>query len=295
MTEGYSLVRRVYRKVFPVKPTVSSPLHINAADIEQLSSYPVITDDDLIRFHNPPAEIQKHYVGISYMAAYDEAAQFLNFIVEKAIPKNPQPAPDQTRVLDFGCGWGRMLRLLRHKPELKNLELYGCDPVRTVLDLCRRSLPDVWLTRCQEFPPSAYRDSMFDVVYAYSVFSHLNRDSHLAWAQEIARITRPGGYVCLTTESRKFIVACREMREGLRPVENDRHTCMLKAFVDPATEAIYDSGEMVFAASFGDTNPFGEAAVPKAFFEKHWGRFGFRLVDWGTGVNGQNRALLRKV
>ena len=42
-------------------------------------------------------------------------------------------------------------------------------------------------------PPLRFADGSFDIVYAYSVFSHLSERVQLRWVEEFARILRPGG------------------------------------------------------------------------------------------------------
>ena len=42
----------------------------------------------------------------------------------------------ESRVLDFGCGWGRLTRLLAR--DVEPGRLFGCDPVEAILDQCRR-------------------------------------------------------------------------------------------------------------------------------------------------------------
>ena len=39
------------------------------------------------------------------------------------------------RVLDYGCGWGRLVRFLAR--DVPQGSLYGCDPVEAILDVCR--------------------------------------------------------------------------------------------------------------------------------------------------------------
>jgi 2-polyprenyl-3-methyl-5-hydroxy-6-metoxy-1,4-benzoquinol methylase len=62
--------------------------------------------------------------------------------------------------------------------------------------------------------PSDYREGTFDMIYAYSVFSHLSEQCHLAWASEFARILKPGGTVCLTTQARNLKFAAITLREA---------------------------------------------------------------------------------
>jgi len=40
---------------------------------------------------------------------------------------------------------------------------------------------------------------MFDLIYAHSVFTHIDLDSQIAWLAEFRRLTVPGGFVRITT------------------------------------------------------------------------------------------------
>lgn len=111
-----------------------------------------------------------------------------------------RPLGPGTRVLDWGCGAGRAaLPLLERHPDLG---LEGCDVDAQAMDWLRRNAPDVERRfRVWPFhPPLPYEDASFDVIYAISVFTHLDRDDQLAWLRELARILLPGGIAVLTTQ-----------------------------------------------------------------------------------------------
>lgn len=255
---------------------------------------PVLADVDGEAFKNPPKEFQEHFVGVSFDAAYIEAADFLNHVFSRVpIPLN---SFDGKKILDYGCGWGRMIRLLRNNPAFDKTEIHGCDNRQEALEVCRRSIPNGYFSRCGNFPPTIYRNGFFDLIYAYSVFSHLSEKSHMAWAQELSRIIKPGGFVCVTTQAREFIQVCREYREGTRKIESEWHEVLADSFTDPDAEAKFDSGELLYAPG---TDFYGETIVPKKFFEEKWGWLGFDVVDWynhpdAIVYGAQNRVMLRK-
>jgi SAM-dependent methyltransferase len=100
-----------------------------------------------------------------------------------------------SRLLEIGVGWGRIYRvLLRETPDI-----VGIDPVPQCIELCRSALPGGQFEISSSTPPFRFSDGEFDVVYLYSVFSHLNEASFLAMLRETARIVRPGGFVLFTT------------------------------------------------------------------------------------------------
>lgn len=106
------------------------------------------------------------------------------------------------RVLDFGCGAGRVLRHL--------VEPVGPDGVLAGVDIDAPSI--AWLqahaaaelsvTCCGEEPELAYADASFDIVYAFSVFTHLS--AHWAgWLLELRRVLSPDGVLFATCIGRR--------------------------------------------------------------------------------------------
>jgi hypothetical protein len=142
-----------------------------------------------------------------------------------------------------------------------------------------------------------YRDGFFDVVYANSVFSHLGEVNHLSWAQEYARILKPGGLAVVTTQAKHFLDFCADLRTGKRPVQNYWQETLRDCFAEPGLEEKFASGQLLYAPKWKAERPmvYGEAIVPKQYFQDKWGDLGFELLDWfeHPELLGQNRAVLR--
>lgn len=254
---------------------MSARVSITEDDVMALAAMPVLPDPDPFLFHNPSKQLQERVVGQSFEKTYGEAAHFLNYLIDTAFGEK-LPA----RILDFGCGWGRMLRMLRFKEELKYIEMHGCDITPEFMDTVRRSVPNVYLGICQRTPPLPYVEDWFDVIYAFSVFSHLSPESHLEWAQQFARVIKPGGRVVITTQGLKFLEYSRALREGVLPITHPWHDMISKSFTESDCAERFERGEFLYAATTPSVPVYGEAVVPKAWFEKHWGELGFKVVGW---------------
>jgi SAM-dependent methyltransferase len=99
-------------------------------------------------------------------------------------------------ILDFGCGCGRVLR---HWSHLERTSVCGCDIDPRMIEWCAANLPfaDVAVTRLS--PPLPYDDATFDLLYAFSVFTHLSEELQHAWIDEASRVLRRGGYLLIST------------------------------------------------------------------------------------------------
>ena len=99
-------------------------------------------------------------------------------------------------VLDFGCGCGRVLR---HWAGLERTRVYGCDIDSRMIDWCVANLPFAETTVNELAPPLPYEDATFDLLYAFSVFTHLSQELQHAWIDEARRVLRPGGHLLIST------------------------------------------------------------------------------------------------
>jgi SAM-dependent methyltransferase len=99
------------------------------------------------------------------------------------------------RVLDWGCGHGRVAR---HLPGLGLADVAGIDIDPFNVGWARDHLPGLQFTLGPQMPPTPYADRSFDLVYGISVMTHLVPDVQEAWLAEIARLLRPGGMALLT-------------------------------------------------------------------------------------------------
>ncbi len=62
----------------------------------------------------------------------------------------------------------------------------------------RDSVSSAEFKQNRPLPPLDYRDEMFDLVYAVSVFTHLSEEFQLPWLDELKRILKPNGVLLAT-------------------------------------------------------------------------------------------------
>jgi SAM-dependent methyltransferase len=97
--------------------------------------------------------------------------------------------PTAARVLDWGCGCGRLVRYLERAGVR---ELTGCDIDGAAVAWCAANLAGRFV-RSNRNPPLPFEDASFDAVIASSVFTHLGREDQRRWLDELRRVIRPGG------------------------------------------------------------------------------------------------------
>lgn len=107
------------------------------------------------------------------------------------------------RVLDFGCGDGMMVRHFRRVAE--SGEAWGVDINGTQMTWCQQHLsPPFKFATTTSFPYLPFEEGYFDLIYAFSVFTHIC-DLAEAWLLELRRILRRGGVLYLTVHDNHTI------------------------------------------------------------------------------------------
>jgi SAM-dependent methyltransferase len=177
-------------------------------------------------------------------------------------------------VLDFGCGCGRVLRWLL--PELASACVFGTDIDRQAAAWCAANMPGASFSLNAGLPPTGYASRSFDLIYAISVFSHLDEDFQFYWLNELRRITRPDGIVLLSLHGTYYLNS-----------------------LAPEMVAEIESKGMKFVVSGGWQHIFPDwyqiAFHTREYVLEHYGRY-FDVLDYiPGGMNGiQDLVVLRR-
>lgn len=239
---------------------------------------------------------RRNWTGDAGEWTFRQAQAFQN-LIERAAAQHLRKPLAKAEILDFGCGWGRILRFfLRSVP---HTQLHGCDCWPEIVEVSRRDNRWCDFQAVPTLPATQYESGRFDLIYLYSVFSHLSEAAHLAWVQEFHRILQPGGIVVATTRGRDFLQRLAANREKQKSRGMRQSMLATDAFPNiDETFAAYDRGEFCYAPTGGggplDASFYGEAAVPAAWFRKHWDGFEILEVHPAKGVIDQLVVVARK-
>ncbi len=125
-----------------------------------------------------PESVQKEWTGSSGIALLRSSISFVNFLVSSFAEITGDPIGKAT-VLDFGCGWGRLLRLMMFY--VKANALFGCDAWENSLAHCKAAGIQVPLAKSDSIPTDLpFAGMNFDLIYCFSVFTHLSETTTAA-------------------------------------------------------------------------------------------------------------------
>lgn len=204
-------------------------------------------------------ETQQNWTGKSGLDLLAQTAAFVRQVQANYADARGGTLRDKT-ILDFGCGYGRILRLMYYFTDPGNL--WGVDAWERSLDESRQVgiLGNLALSESapEQLPVGQTR---FDLGYAFSVFTHLSPEAAEAALSAIRASMKPGGIFVAT----------------VRPVEYWKHV----KDADFAAELIrrHENEGFAYVPHVGPEGEFyGESSIQLDFFD----RPGWKIVgyDW---------------
>jgi SAM-dependent methyltransferase len=203
-----------------------------------------------------PAQ-QERWNGLSGVPLAQQSAAFYRLLRERY----GRPL-DGARVLDFGCGWGRLTRYLAR--DVPPDRLHGCDPVDSILDVCRDNRVPATLALSDFLPERLPFAERFDLAYAFSVFTHLSEAAHERCLAALHGGLQPGGILVATIRPPAYVDATPLMAE----VRERRGEPFLFAPHPPDPEHPQQAGPEVH---------YGETVIGLAYVRERWSRW-FELL-----------------
>jgi len=196
----------MYRHVFPqrlVDAVKRRPLLHRAARKVRMAAGRVLPPREFPgipgRIH--PNDFMFDHASPEEVASYAERAGNVVANIEASLAAGDRSFDDVERWLDFGCGYGRVIRFLveRVPPE----RIWASDVIHEAVDFCSSefgahplySQPDL----------EALELELFDFIYAISLLSHLNERNSRALLRLLGEALRPKAIAMFTTHGRRSV------------------------------------------------------------------------------------------
>ena len=116
----------------------------------------------------------------------------MNLLLKSIFGKSYDDFP---RILDWGCGCGRVARYFDSIP---GISFHGGDIDPDNVSWCAANLEFGSFQTLPLHPPTPFRSQSFDLIYGISVFTHLRESVQFSWLEELQRISAPGAVLLMT-------------------------------------------------------------------------------------------------
>jgi Methyltransferase domain len=235
----------------------------------------------------PEPSLQMNWNGSHGLALLDQSKGFYRY-VKSAVAAHGSKPLTESRVLDFGLGWGRLTRFFARDVEPGSL--MGVDPTPEILEVCRRSRIPAVLAK-SEFLPDSLPFEQLDIAYSFSVFTHISEQAAQTCLDALHAAILPGGLLVLTIRPPGYLELDHRMHGALAEL-GDPVAAMREpryVFVPHPIEGghpQYDGGEMTY----------GEAVISLPYIRESWGdRFELLDVKVATGDIYQVALTMRRL
>jgi SAM-dependent methyltransferase len=218
----------------------------------------------------PPEDLQMRWNGAQGLNLLSQSQAFYSHVKAQAAT-HLDGSLDESRVLDFGCGWGRLTRFFAR--DVAEGALCGCDPVEQILGVCREHSVPGDLRRSGFVANELPFEGSFDLIFSFSVFTHLSEAATGAWLTALHRALRPGGLLVLTVRPPAYL-----SRDEIRPASAALGPDPLLEMDQPRFVFVPHPADPSHPQYQGEEMSYGEAVITPAYARSHWSDR-FELVD----------------
>jgi len=141
-------------------------------------------------------EVQKSWTGAAGAPLLKQSLDFVRCLSYDYSRITGSPLNGR-KILDFGCGYGRISRLMYYFTDEENLT--GVDPWARSIEICFEAGLDKNFY-ISDYLPTALpvSDTKFDVIIAFSVFTHLSKRATITCLNTITNYLAPKGVIIIT-------------------------------------------------------------------------------------------------
>jgi SAM-dependent methyltransferase len=232
----------------------------------------------------PERALQELWNGASGLVLARQSTAFYTHLRAAYENYGDRPLGEST-VLDFGCGWGRLTRFLLR--DVAPGRLCACDPVEGILEICRANGIAATFARSEFVPDRVPFDDRFDLVFAFSVFTHLSEIAHQRALEALYQALRPGGILVLTIRPAEYLAHCELMRPLAASLAKDLHGALAGArylFVPHNDDALHTKGD-------SDEIAYGETVITMAYVRERWSSW-FQLLETKVQLDDLHQVVL---
>jgi len=152
--------------------------------------------------HMTDLSVQAKWTGQSGLPLMVQSISFVRAVADDYSRLTERNLTDTT-MLDFGCGYGRFLRLMTYYSD--PAKVHGCDPLQASLDQCSScGIPNA--LELSDYVPTKlpFPEKSFDFAFAFSVFTHTSGRAMHAALKALRLAVKDDGVLAITIRPEEY-------------------------------------------------------------------------------------------
>ncbi len=184
------------------------------------------------------------------------------------------------RVLDWGCGCGRVSR--HFAEDAKSTDWCGVDIDEVGIQWAQENLPFGNFRHIEPLEKLPFPNNHFEFIFGISVFTHLREPDHLFWLQELERVVANNSIVAVSIGGQTL--RARLFTTDIDELANDE----IAGYTDHGRSDAIDG-------STNDVEYYRSTFISENYVHSVWSRY-FDVLDIHPGLVGcrQDLVILRK-
>ncbi len=219
----------------------------------------------LERFPMPTPALLERCIGSADSTAFAMGGAMMFKNIENWLAERGWAWSGFPRVLDWGCGAGRLTRYLVGET---SAQVAGLDADPEAIAWCRANLPGGVFEMAPPAPPTRFAAGSFDLVVGVAMMTRLTERQQSLWLAELQRLTRPGALLFLSVRGPTHL-AYSDAPGALY------QRLQAEGFIDLAGEAARETA--------GSPLPEPSILQSRRQIERRWGEW-FELLAFEDGM-----------
>ena len=197
------------------------------------------------------------------------------------------------RVLDFGCGSGRLLRYPNEFGE--NIELHGCEVNPKAVDWLNKNF-NCRVHLIEKQYDLSFVDGQLDLIYCWSIFTHFSEEAHKLWLDAMFKKLNSDGILIVTFKTTEMIERLRHDEAYRKKNRAQKIDLDLLQAAGNSGFAYFECYEPEKSSDHGiDAATFGQTYISHQYIQKNWSKFG-KVLHLGVAAKGwQDIAVIKKL
>jgi len=219
---------------------------------EGRTSAPLPSPIRMQRVHGSSVPTTFRYIGYSAFVQMEQA-------LRERFGKGYSDFP---RILDWGCGSGRITRYFERRPRAR---VVGIDIDQDNIEWCRENLPFATFETVPLHPPTQLPAGSFDLLIGTSIFTHLQESEQFHWLDELRRLSAPGATLLMSCHGRTSVGYGR---------------MALKPFREWSRQGFLDCGACELAGvRLSESDYYRSTYHSERYVRRHWSKY-FEIVEY---------------
>ncbi len=225
----------------------------------------------------PPEANIKRVIGDTSSTRFAMGGAIIFKNVENALRELGFGWTDFSRVLDWGCGAGRVTRYMVGET---SCDVTGADIDPDNIAWCKANYDRGRFEVVPLLPRTSFADGEFNLVLGLSVMTHLSEENQWLWLAELQRVTSPGALLFISIQGPTQFAYNRFPARLYRQL-------LAEGYLNLSRDGALD-------AVIADTEYYRAAMHSRAYVTEQWGKY-FEILTIADAIAGlQDFVIMRR-